>query len=115
MEASDDVLEAVHGTGGLPLSYGADRNAMFHRATTFVHKILKGEKPADLPITGVWRKLRLLPHWLVSFPGLIWRYLRAPAHDAVIVGYMGHLDVLVLWPLARSRRDPMSASNSRLI
>ena len=79
------------------------------------HNRKKGEKPADLPKTGVWRKLRLLPHWLGSYPGLIWRYLRAPAPDAVIVGYMGHLDVLVLWPLARSRRDPMSASNGRLI
>ena len=58
-------------------------------------------------ITGVWRKLRLLPHLLGSYPGLIWRYLRAPAHDAVIVGYMGHLDVLVLWPFAKLRGVPV--------
>jgi glycosyltransferase involved in cell wall biosynthesis len=58
-------------------------------------------------ITGIWRKLGLLLHWLASYPGLIWRYLRAPAHDAVIVGYMGHLDVLVLWPFAKLRGVPV--------
>lgn len=58
-------------------------------------------------ITGIWRKLCLLLHWLASYPGLIWRYLRAPAHDAVIVGYPGHLDVLVLWPLAKLRGVPV--------
>ena len=35
--------------GGL-LSYGTDRVDIFHRAATYVDRILRGEKPADLPV-----------------------------------------------------------------
>lgn len=53
------------------------------------------------------QRLRRLGRWLAAYPRLIVDYLRAPAHDAVFVGYLGHLDVLVLWPFARLRGVPI--------
>ncbi len=53
------------------------------------------------------RKVFFLFHWLFSYPGLVFRYLRLPPHDAVLVGYLGQLDVLVLWPFAKLRRVPI--------
>jgi putative ABC transport system substrate-binding protein len=36
-------------SGGL-ISYGIDRTHIFYRAATYVDRIMKGEKPADLPV-----------------------------------------------------------------
>jgi putative tryptophan/tyrosine transport system substrate-binding protein len=40
-----ELLEA----GGL-ISYGVDQRAMARRAAVYVDRILKGEKPAELPV-----------------------------------------------------------------
>jgi glycosyltransferase involved in cell wall biosynthesis len=54
-------------------------------------------------IGGMWERLWMLLRLAAGYPALIWRYLRAPAHDVVVVSYPGHMDVLVLWPWARIR------------
>ncbi len=41
--------------------------------------------------------------WFWAYPKLITKYLVMPAHDVVIVPYMGQVDVLVLWLFSRLR------------
>jgi glycosyltransferase involved in cell wall biosynthesis len=69
--------------------------------------------------TSIWEEVRdkgtmsrasLAGHLLrtaMVYPRLMARFLRTPAPDVVVVGYMGQLDVLVLRPLARFRGVPV--------
>src|SRR5882724_1095829 len=58
--------------------------------------------------TGRFHHLRILVRWLASYPGLIWRFLRAPRPDIVLTSFPGVLDTIVLAPFARLRRVPIA-------
>lgn len=58
-------------------------------------------------LSGLKNKFLRLISWLFAYPILIFRYMFLPSHKAVIVGYMGQLDVLVLWLFARIRGVPI--------
>jgi len=58
-------------------------------------------------ISGLAQKVALIFRWLFAYPSLVYRYLRLPRHDAVVISYLGHLDVLVLWPFAKLRGVPI--------
>lgn len=53
--------------------------------------------------TKLIRSLRLL----FSYPRLIFRYMKLPPHDMVVVGYMGQLDILIIWAFAKLRKIPV--------
>ena len=42
--------ERVFATGGGLISYGTDTTEPYRRAASYVDRILRGEKPADLPV-----------------------------------------------------------------
>ena len=46
---SATIIRAFVEIGGL-MSYGSDGPALFKRTATFVHKILRGEDPANIPV-----------------------------------------------------------------
>jgi putative tryptophan/tyrosine transport system substrate-binding protein len=53
--AAKNRIPAIYGASnwvedGSLMSYGADRNVMFQRLAVYVDKILRGTKPADLPV-----------------------------------------------------------------
>jgi glycosyltransferase involved in cell wall biosynthesis len=58
-------------------------------------------------ILGWAKKSVFIWTWFRVYPRLICRYLRCSRHDAVVVGYLGHLDVLVLWAFAKFRGVPV--------
>ena len=58
-------------------------------------------------VAGSLRRFAVLVRWLACYPGLIWRFLRAPRPDLVLLGFPGVLDVIVLAPFARLRGVPV--------
>lgn len=54
-----------------------------------------------------WKIAWIALRWLLAYPRLIARLLFAPRPDVLVVGYLGHFDVLILAPFARLRRIPI--------
>ncbi len=71
------------------------------------HRDVWGGVEDKSQVSGWLARFKKACFWLISYPGLIIEYLRLPAHDVVIVAYMGQLDVLVLWPFAKYRSVPI--------
>lgn len=61
----------------------------------------------DKSVLGKGDAIKRVFRWAFAYPGLIIRFLRAPRPDVIVVGYLGHLDVLMLWLFAKLRRVPM--------
>lgn len=58
-------------------------------------------------ISGIGRKAHFVIKLIAAYPVLIYRFFLIPRPDVVVVGYLGHLDVLVLWLFAKIRRVPI--------
>ena len=88
-----------------------------------VRLLLAGIRAAGVPVhevhADIWagvrdkgtltrgEQLRAVGRWIAAMPRLVAAYLRAPAHAAVLVPYLGVFDLLVLAPFVRFRRTPV--------
>lgn len=58
-------------------------------------------------VKGFQQRFLFLMRWIFAYPKLIWKLLRTPKPDVIFIGYLGQVDVLILWPFARMRRIPV--------
>ena len=73
-----------------------------------IHKNIWADLDDKSALRGPWKWIRRGMRLLGAYPSLVIHYLRAPAHDLVLVCYPGQLDILILWPFARMRRKPIA-------
>lgn len=52
-------------------------------------------------------RLRFAIRWLLAYPRLLLCWYKQPRPDMVFIGYLGQIDVLVLWPFAKLRGVPI--------
>jgi glycosyltransferase involved in cell wall biosynthesis len=55
-------------------------------------------------VNGVRAKTKLLARITLGYVNLWWKYLNAKDHDIIFIGYIGHLDAVLIWPLAMVKR-----------
>lgn len=58
-------------------------------------------------LSSKWQKILIVFKWILSYPSLIYRFLITTRIDCVVVGYLGHFDVLILWLFAKLKRVPV--------
>jgi glycosyltransferase involved in cell wall biosynthesis len=58
-------------------------------------------------LAGFANKLRFVGRAVLAYPVLIYRYLCLGDHDAVVIGYLGHIDIFFLAPFAKLKRKPV--------
>lgn len=62
------------------------------------------ESIRDKSLIGRGTLLRVFFRYCLGYPRLLWRYLRSPPHDWVLIPYPGLMDVLLMFPFTRLRR-----------
>lgn len=74
---------------------------------TQCHKSIWGGNNDKSQLRGGMRWIGILFGYIKAYPGLIWRFLWLEKSSYVFVGYLGHLDVLILWPFAKLKGTPI--------
>lgn len=59
-------------------------------------------------VKGLGSRLRLLTRWTLAYPRLVWRLVRAPKPDLLLISYPGILDAFIASFVGRMRHIPVA-------
>jgi glycosyltransferase involved in cell wall biosynthesis len=71
------------------------------------HKTVWKDIEDKSQLKNPFKKAFIFLKWIFSYPSLIFQYLSAPSHDLVFIGYIGHLDVIIIKFFAWLRGAPV--------
>lgn len=54
-----------------------------------------------------WQIIRCVAKAVVAYPILLYRYMRIGTHDCILIPYMGHIDICLLWIFAAMKKKPI--------